>query len=230
MNVISTAFWGEGPSDERFLPKIIQRTLESVLLQCAQGEWEVLEPCIMKSAASNFVEQVIDIAQKSVGFTLVFVHTDADASDENQKAMPFKVNPALERLNQLSEDMYCKHIVAVIPVTKVENWKLSDLEALQSIFGVSLDWTKLGLNIGVQQLEQRANSKELLEDAMKAATQLRGRRRNSFTLEDIDETLAKRISMQNIARFKSFQNFLERLKMSLTQQNIINDNCDITFV
>ena len=59
MNVISSTFWGEGPSDERFLPKIIQRTLEAVLLECARGEWEVMEPCILKSHAQDFPGKVV---------------------------------------------------------------------------------------------------------------------------------------------------------------------------
>jgi hypothetical protein len=106
MNVISSVFWGEGVSDDRFLPKLIQRTLETVLFQGAKGEWEVLEPYVMKSNENTFVDQVRDISHKSVGFTLVFVHTDADAKDENQKALPFKINPALLEIDSLESTQH----------------------------------------------------------------------------------------------------------------------------
>ena len=225
MNVISSTFWGEGPADERFLPKIIQRTLEAVLIACARGEWEVLEPCILKTQKSDFAGQVVDIATQSVGFTLVFVHTDADDIDEDRKAIPNKINPALEQIFQLSDDKVCKNIVPVIPVTKIENWKLVDLDALQEVFGVQMDWAKLELNLGIQQLEKRASSKKMLTAAMEQATILRGRRRNQFTLEDIDEALSKRISLQKLARFDSFQRFSTRLKLTLIQQNIIRQDC-----
>ena len=181
-------------------------------MSCARGEWEVLEPCILKTRAYGFVEQMVDIASQSSGVTLVFVHTDADATDENQRAMPNKITPALQQISNLSDDQACKHIVAVIPVTKIENWQLADLEALQEVIGVQLDLEQLGLNLGIQQLEQRANSKELLLSALQMATTLRGRRRNQFTREDIDEPLAKRISLQKLARFDSFQRFSNRLK------------------
>jgi len=227
MNVISSTFWGEGPSDERFLPKIIQRTLEAVLLECARGEWEVMEPCILKSHAQDFPGKVVDIAKQSAGFTLVFVHTDADAPNENEKAIPNKIMPALQAVQLLLEVDACKNIIAVIPVTKMENWKLADLDALQAVFGVALDWAQLGLNLGTRQLEQRANSKELLSESMKAAMNLRGRRRNQFTLEDIDDALAKRISLQKIGRFDSFQLFLSRLKETLIELNIIRKDCDV---
>jgi len=90
-----------------------------------------------------------------------------------------------------------------------------------------LDWAQLGLNLGTRQLEQRANSKELLSESMKAAMNLRGRRRNQFTLEDIDDALAKRISLQKIGRFDSFQLFLSRLKETLIELNIIRKDCDV---
>jgi hypothetical protein len=226
MNVISSTFWGEGPSDDRFLPKLIQRTLEAILYDCARGEWEVLEPYILKSRETSFVRQVADIATQSAGFTLAFVHTDSDAPDERDRAIPYKISPALEQVTYLEPNDACKNIIAVIPVTKIENWKLADLEALQELLGVQMNWTDLGLNIGIQQLEQRADSKELLSAAFRAATALRGRRRNQFTLEDLDESLAKRISLQNIARYDSFQRFLGRLTASLIEQNIIREDCE----
>jgi hypothetical protein len=124
----------------------------------------------------------------------------------------------------------CKNIIAIIPVTKIENWKLADLDALQNVFGVQLDLVQLGLNLGTPQLEQRANSKELLTNVMKAAMDQRGRRRNQFSLEDIDDALSKRISLEKIARFDSFQCFFERLKENLMRQNIIQEDCDVVFV
>jgi hypothetical protein len=65
---------------------------------------------------------------------------------------------------------------------------------------------------------------------MKAAMDQRGRRRNQFSLDDIDDALSKRISLEKIARFDSFQHFFERLKENLMRQNIIQEDCDVVFV
>lgn len=226
MNVLSSTFWGEGPSDERFLPKIIQRVLEALLLECARGEWEVMEPAILRSSQQGFRSQMLDVAKQSSGFTIVFVHTDADARDEDHRAMPNKVQPALQAVDQLSEQEACKNIVAVIPVTKIENWKLADLNALQEVFGVEMDWQKLGLNISIMHREQQARSKELLESIIKEANDLRGKRRNLFSMNDLDEPLAKSLSLKEIARYDSFQRFLNRLKTALIEKNIIRTDCE----
>ena len=77
MNTLVSAFWGEGISDERFLPVLIQRTLEALMLQCAQGEWDVLEPLIIHPNRNieGFVNQVQDLAHQAHGFHLLFIHT-----------------------------------------------------------------------------------------------------------------------------------------------------------
>ena len=85
------------------------------------------------------------------------------------------------------------------------------------------------MNLATQHLEQRANSKELLANAIKAATISRGRYRNSFNLEDLDNSLAKQISLKKLARFESFQSFFNRLREALIQKNIIREDCDVLF-
>jgi hypothetical protein len=91
MNVLTSAFWGEGPSDERFLPKLLQRVIEALLFECARGGWEVLEPMVLQSQANGFKDQVEDVARKAAGLTLLFVHTDADARDEEEIAKSVKI-------------------------------------------------------------------------------------------------------------------------------------------
>ena len=225
MNVLTSAFWGEGPTDERFLPKLIQRVLEEVLLACAQGEWEVMEPLVFQSRDRSFVDAVADVARQGKDLNLLFIHTDADARDEAAKAWPHKVQPALDRLRELGAAEACQQVVAVIPVTKIENWKLADREALKEIFGVRVDWQELGLNLGATQLEQAARSKELLAGVIRAANQQRRHRRIPFSPADLDEALAKRIALPRLARFQSFQRFLGRLKATLSEQNIITEDC-----
>lgn len=226
MNVIISAFWGEGPSDERFLPKIIYRALEDILFKCAQGEWDVFEPVILTTNELHFPEQVADIAKKAKGFTLVFIHTDADARNISEKAFPYKINPALELLSQLSEEEACKHIIPVIPVTKMESWKLADFDALQDLLGVQLDAKALGMGKKAMYLEQSANVKILFDNVLKAVGESRGRRRSNPNASDVDEALAKMVSMDRLKQLNSFRQFLDALKTTLAQMNIIKKDCD----
>ena len=198
MNTLVSAFWGEGISDERFLPVLIQRTLEALMLQCAQGEWDVLEPLIIHPNRNieGFVNQVQDLAHQAHGFHLLFIHTDADAPEEALKAIPFKINPAILAVQNAPQTIaYCREIIPVIPVVKVENWKLSDSDALREALATELDDVALGLNLGIRQLEQKGDSKELLATIL---SKINENRRIPVLLEDLDGALAKGIYLQKI--------------------------------
>lgn len=229
MNTLVSAFWGEGISDERFLPVLIQRTLEALMMQCAQGEWDVLEPLLLHPArnAGGFVDQVLDLSRQASGFHLLFIHTDADAPEETLKAIPFKINPAIEAIqNAPLADDYCKEIIPIIPVVKIENWKLSDSAALREALATELDDAALGLNIGTRQLEGKSESKELLAAILDKINE--GRRIHVLP-EDLDAALAKGIHLQRISRFRSFEMFVNRLKASLIAQNILEEDCEPRF-
>ena len=226
MNVIISAFWGEGPTDERFLPKLIHRALEMILFNCAKGEWEVYEPVVLTTSKLHFPEQVEDIVKKAKGYTLVFIHADADAKSPMIKAFPNKINPALQRLEKLTDQQACKNIIPVVPVTEMESWKLADFGALQKLLGVTLDARALGLDKKPKHLEQNAKVKELFQRVLIAATEKRGRRRNTIQAADIDEALAKMVGFDRLKQMDSFQMFLQDLNNMLVQLNIIEKGCD----
>ena len=199
------------------------------MLECSDGEWDIIEPMLLfpKPQANSFAEQVKDLSFQANGFHLLFVHTDADADSENKKAFPNKINPALDAVqNALPSEKYCHEIVPVIPVVKIENWKLADTNSLREALATDLEDNALGLNIGARQLEEKSASKELLEEVIKKANH---NRRMPIRLEDLDAALAKNISLKKIHRYKSFQKFVERLKSSLVQQNIIKADCTPSF-
>lgn len=230
MNTLVSAFWGEGISDKRFLPVLIQRTLEEIMLECAEGEWEILEPLPLHPdrRANGFVEQVLDLSRQAAGFHLLFVHTDADASDENEKAIPHKISPAVEALQNAGKpENYCQELVPVIPVVKIENWKLADSAALRNAIGTVLSEEALGLNIGSKQLEVKSTSKEMLSEVLQRANE---GRRIPVELVDLDAALAKGISLKKIYRFKSYQQFVARLKDALVRQNIVKIDCSPVFI
>ncbi|MBN8685160.1 MAG: DUF4276 family protein [Chitinophagales bacterium] len=229
MNTLVSAFWGEGISDERFLPVMIQRTLEALMLQCAQGEWEILEPLVIHPDRNivGFVNQVQDLAQQAHGFHLLFIHTDADAPEEAHKAIRFKINPAIQAVQNAPQTIeYCREIIPVIPVVKIENWKLSDSDALREALATELDDTALGLNLGTKQLEQKSDAKELLATIL---SKINENRRIPVLLDDLDGALAKGIHLQKIYRFQSFERFVNRLKTSLIAQNILKADCNPRF-
>ncbi len=223
MNILSCTFWGEGNSDIRFLPPLIERVIDILLRGCARSEWEVTEISVLKPKGDGFVEQVLDLAEQSHGFTLMFVHTDADAQTIYDKAMPNKIQPALDKLEQTSSKTHCKVLVPVIPASKVENWKLGDADALKEVIGVELTEQEMALNISPSVLDGKAQSKEMLKHILNTAKQ---KSRNApDDAADIDASLAQKISIDKLLRLESFRLFYERLKEALSNQNIIEENC-----
>jgi hypothetical protein len=229
MNILYSSFWGEGRTDERFFPILIKRVLDELLQACARGEWDVEAPITLKSEKDGFVASVLDVAQQSIGYSLVFVHTDADAPSIANKALPNKIDPALKAVEALDGNQACKYVVPVVPVTKSENWKLADLEALEQILGVQLDRQALGLNKSAENLEEYADSKSLLQNVIKAAGAQR-RRKNALSNHVLDDALAKQISLQALNKFTSFRHFLDGLKKVLIDQNIIEQDCSPSFI
>lgn len=223
MNVLATTFWGEGISDERFLPGIAQRVIETLLQACAKGEWEVYEPQILKTQEQGFVQQVLDIAMQSAGFTVMFIHTDADARDENEKALPNKIAPALESLRQKPAKSHCQYLVPIIPVTKIENWKLADGEALRNALGINLTDEEMNINIPATTLEQRGSSKDMLQEIMSLAKE---RSRFAPEMDELDASLSNNIRFERLMGLKSFRTFVDRLRVLLVAQNIIAEDCE----
>jgi Domain of unknown function (DUF4276) len=223
-----SSFWGEGVTDERFYPILIKRVLYELLYQCARGQWDVETPIPLQSEQDTFVASVLDIARQSKGYTMVFVHTDADAPTL-EKVLQDKVTPALKEITKLDGNTACKYVIPILPVTKTENWKLADLDAVSQILGVNdLDRKVPDLNKNPETLEQYADSKDLLKKVL-AAVGGQGRRKSSFDPVVFDNALANKISLQALNRFHSFRYFLEGLKKALIDLNIIEENCSPHF-
>ncbi len=227
MNTLYSSFWGEGVTDERFYPILIKRVLYELLYQCARGQWDVETPITLQSEQDTFVASVLDIARQSTGSTLVFVHTDADAP-ALEKVLQDKITPALKEITKLDDNTACKYVIPILPVTKTENWKLADTAAMERILGVDLDRQALGLNKSAKNLEEYADSKQLLQAVIHAARMQR-RSKNSFDPEVFDIALANKISLQALNRFDSFKYFLEGLKKALIDLNIIEEDCSPRF-
>jgi hypothetical protein len=225
MNIINSIFWGEGSSDERFLPKVIERVLHALVSACGKQSWEIYEPTVLKSKKESFVLQVIDISQKADGYTFCFIHTDADAANAKEKAWPNKIQPALKALAEVPAS--CTNIIFVVPVTKIENWKLSDTDALRVAIGSNLNDQELGLNIGRLQLEQRADSKQLLQNAILSAWKSKNQTGNVFHfMEELDAALANNIRLQRLYELSSFRDFVADLQEQLLSAKVISFDCD----
>jgi len=78
MNMLVMGLYVEGPTDDRFLPVIIQRAAEHILLQYDRAEVAVLEPIVIKKHPdiSERDKSILRAARDAYGFHTLIVHLD----------------------------------------------------------------------------------------------------------------------------------------------------------
>lgn len=72
MTMLVMGLYVEGPTDNRFLPVIIQRTAEHILLQCDRAEVTVLEPISIKNIQIFCIEMKVSF--KLLAMPVVIIH------------------------------------------------------------------------------------------------------------------------------------------------------------
>jgi len=91
---IIIGFTTEGPTDNRFLESIIQRSFEDVAFECT-GNIEVLPVQYIKKQSGAFIEVVKNYAHQAdeLGIMVLCVHADADSITDDA-TFNNKINPA----------------------------------------------------------------------------------------------------------------------------------------
>ncbi len=220
MRTLFVAYWGEGISDSRFLKPLIERLLLQLIQEFSDSDVEVYSPIeISPKSKDGFVSQILEISQESSEYNFFFIHSDADSADINQ-VWENKFQPAIDRLNKEAPKTYNPYLVPVIPVTKIENWKLADFEALKETLGVEIEKNKVGLNISNDALEKRSNSKELIRSVIRYARELDP---HAPEIDEIDDALAKSINFSTLKmQSKSFERFFNSTKKMLEDLRFIS--------
>lgn len=225
MKQLVIAFYGEGASDEKFLPPLIQRTVEHLILR-HKGYAEVLPPAVLngqkiRSQHRDQVQRLVRAAQEAHGFHLLIIHTDADSSTTD-KAYLERIKPGIEVVQQLarSQTPVCSAVLPVIPVRMVEAWMLADIDAFQQVVGTNLTSTDLKLPQYPQQVELIQAPKAILQQAVVLALARRAGRR-LIPLDTIYEPLARQISLERLSQIPAFAEFQQGIVDALQRLHLI---------
>ena len=163
MNMLVMGLYVEGPTDNRFLPVIIQRTAEHILLQNNRPEVVVLEPIVIKKHPdiSRRSESILQAARDASGFHSLIVHADADGPTRDE-AYRYRFEPG-NKLVQASKENVCKDIVPIIPVRMIEAWMLADIDQLSKALGIKFRWQEFGLRFGAKHVESYQDPKSVID-------------------------------------------------------------------
>lgn len=205
-NILQIGITTEGSTDNRFLPFIVQKTFENLLLS-STGEIELYEPIDLGKIYGNFSDGLLEMSKKFEYFHVICVHCDAD-SDSEKKVLKNKIQPSLELIeNEIQAN--CKNIVAIIPIYMTESWMLSNPKLLASKIDSSMSYSDLGLP-KISKIESISNPKQLITDAIRISV-LNGRRRNSrLSISQLYSPISKEIKIEDLRNLNSFISFEKR--------------------
>jgi len=212
-NILQSAYGGEGPTDERFLGPIIDRTLEELLLE-AKGQIEVFAPVWLQSVkGKQDVVQIVKDAQNA-GFHIVCLHADADRRSYNQ-ALSESFGPAFAELS--ADSSITIQIVPIIPERTIESWMLADQIVFRNELLTDKSMNDLGLSGNP---EKFANPKAKIQEAIRIANLNRGAHLH-VPIHDLYELIGENIELSVLANLTSYSRFRENMRKALVNLNFL---------
>lgn len=162
---------GEGGSDDAFVNHLQQLCLESGADE-ARGSAPDFRH--LKHVGHPVVEKLRAIVALGSSANLFFIHRDSDSSDPE---------PRHEEIREAAEALgISETCIAVVPVRETEAWLLLDEQEIRRVAGRPNGTARLHLP-KPSAVEHRARPKELLQEALSIASELRGRRLENFRKE-----------------------------------------------
>lgn len=217
---IILSFVGEGSTDNRFIPNIAERLIEKIFLSRnlhATIQWQTIEK---KGSCTS--EILLNAARQSKYCTTLIIHSDSDNSSP-QETITQKLQPGLDLIDH-SEEEICKNISIVIPVTETEAWMLVDKDLLKEEINTSLSNQKLGLSYKISRIEEIADPKQKIINAIQVHNQQlpRKRRKTAVDISELYEPISQRVDLRKLEVLSAYVTFKENIVKALHNKNILN--------
>lgn len=220
MMKLAIALYAEGPTDNDFLPLIIQRTAQELLVRYGQRRVIVpaIEPIELIEKKSTRAECILQAAVLAKRYHALIVHSDADHPGRD-KALQERIQPGFDLVQQ-SSTIVCKNLLPIIPIQTVEAWMLADHETLRGELRTRLNTQNLEIPERAKLVEAIARPKQRLEEVvMKANHQLRPRQK--IEVRSLYEPLGKKVRLERLNQLTAYQQFVQDLTITLRKLSMI---------
>lgn len=211
----------EGTTDVRFLESIVCRSFEKVVKLKSDQEIDVaVYPVHETKVGRKFPEFVAASSKAGVekyGILVLAVHADSD-KDTLQERMKDKFIPAINHLNGLEGDNYCRVITPIIPMRMIEAWMMADKVLLKEEIGTEKSDSDLGIQ---RKPETIADPKAVIENAIAIAQQDFPKKRRTLSIGDLYGIMGEKISLEALSRLSSYQAFYAAVEESVRQLHYI---------
>lgn len=211
MTWVVVGLFCEGPTDRRFLPPVIYRTLLALLLERPDARVELQEEIVLYPERTND-ECARAICRDRDHVDVFVVHADA-ARPQNDQAQERIIGP-IRALAGERCGLAPARIVPLLPVREMEAWILADPDAIARAVGFR-SWPD-GVPLGWQpeRAESVPDPKRTLDEAVRALSG--GRRgRRSFGAGAFLDLIAAEADLGRLGRLASYQRFRAELRAAL---------------
>lgn len=207
MKEIRFTLVADGPSDRALVPVLKWLLRRHASHAGADGDWADVRPHVSGGAS---LSDKIRVAIELEAPDLVFVHRDAE--NQSPGLRRDEINAALSALSSR------RPAVCVVPVRMTEAWLLFHEAAIRRAADNPNGRTVLQLP-GLDRVELEPNPKNFLHNALKEASEMKGRRRRGFRIEDRTFRVANLIDDYSPLRQLSAFRELERELVSVLHRH-----------
>ncbi|GJE03786.1 hypothetical protein GMJLKIPL_5743 [Methylobacterium isbiliense] len=203
----------EGPTDGRFLPTIIHRTLLAILVEQSAFDVELQEQIIPYAEKSN-EERAQAICRERASVDLFVVH--ADASRLQSERVQDTIVGQIQATASAACGVRPERIIPLLPIREMEAWVLADPDAIARALGYDAGWPeRVERGWQPERAEAEPDPKRTLDAAIRSlAGGRRGRR--SPGAEAYFDRIADEVGLSCLGRLASYQRFRTDLQRGFT--------------
>lgn len=219
-NFILAGLFTEGTTDNRFLLSVLERTLEDVAFDCTGNIETRIEAISINKKDLSFSDQVLEVSKegsRKFGILILFVHTDADSSDDDL-ILKSKIIPAQNLLLKQDNDIYCVHMIPIVPIQMTESWMIADTDLLKSEIGIVRTDAELGIN---QNPENLNDPKRIIENIIRLSREdeTKRKRHKGLQISDLYQIIGQKIELSKLEKLSSYVKFKDSLIEKLKELN-----------
>lgn len=223
-NFILAGLFTEGNTDIRFLSSVVERTLQDVAFDCTGNIETKLEIINIQKGNLGFNDQVLEASRvgfDKFGIILLFVHTDSDNLND-ELVFNSKIIPANEMLLIQDGNLYCKEMVAIVPVQMTESWMIADKQLLKNEIGVDKTDAELGIHLNPELIN---DPKSQIESIIRLSKEDQTKRKRSkgLNISELYQIIGQKIELNELQKVPSYLKFKNSLIHKLKELNFYHN-------
>lgn len=205
------AFSGEGATDHRFIPILIERIIQSYFLEkeiTAEFSWIYFA----KNGSSH--DNILRVCSDAFNQHCILFHRDS-GNISWKDAYENHFASAVAVVNSDQENRYNRKLIPVIPVRETEAWMLVNKDLLKAKIETEMSDSDLSLTYKVSRIEDVGDPKSVIETAILKNNQRLTQKQRRYTVKiaELYDLVASEVPISDLEKLDAFK----RMKESLIQ-------------